>query len=47
MISLQEARQILEPEFEQIPDEQLQELLEQMEHLARMMSDLFFVWQLK
>ena len=47
MISIEQARKVLEPEFEIIPDEQLQEMIDQMIDLARMLSDLFFVWQLK
>jgi len=43
MITLEEARRILEPEFDKIPDEQLQEMIDQMLDLARMLSDLFLI----
>lgn len=40
-ITIDEARKILEPEFDKISDEQLQELLDQMWSLASYMIDMY------
>jgi len=46
-ITIEQARKILEPEFSIIPDDQLQELLDQIMDLARYMCDAYMVGQLK